>query len=103
MNRVEAAIQRMEKHVTSGNHTPEKLEQTSKSLDMQLDEYVRFQELKSLAFAEGKLTEDEAMTIYGYLGNSLETFNRQPVAVKAVLTKIFSELLSKRIGAMQTA
>ena len=99
-NRVQAAIVKMEKQiadrVASGITTLEKLKETSKKLDMDVGEYCSFQERKSLAFAEGKLTLDEANTVYGYLGNSPEHFNRQPVHVKYVLTSMFAELLTKR-------
>jgi len=65
----------------------------SKELDMGLVEYCRFQELKS-ALAGSKLTMDEANTIYGFLGNTPDHFNKQSVEVKAVLTQVFSELIS---------
>ena len=95
MNRVENAISKTQAQCKTV--AQEKLTALHKQLDMQLDEYVKFQELKSLAMMEGKLSEEEAMTVYGYLGNTLEHFNAQSVAVKVVLTKIFSELLSARI------
>jgi hypothetical protein len=108
MNRVIAAIDRMEKQlaerVATGLTTQPKLDETSKKLDLPWDEYVRFQELKSLASIEGKLTLDEAQTIYEYLGESgPDQFNAQPVHVKVILTKIFAELLGAKIKGMQPA
>lgn len=97
MNRISQAIAKMDERVKSKNLSPEKLEQVNRSLDItDISEYSTFQQLKSAA-AGGVLTADEAQTIYGYLGNTPEQFNRQPLAVKAVLTQIFKELLDRQI------
>lgn len=105
-NRIIAAIERQEQRIKENtiknNLTPERLEKCRKDLDMQFDEYCQFQTMKSAAMY-GKLTPDEAQTIYGYLGESVETFNGQSLAVKAVLTKVFAELLSAHISARQSA
>lgn len=102
-NRVLAAIERQRvniaKRISDGIVTAEKVEETRKSLDMELMEYCKFQEIKSLAVAEGKLTLEEGMTIYQFLGESPDTFNNQTVEVKAVLTQMFSELLGLRLKA----
>ncbi len=97
MNRILAAIDRMQAQVESKNLPADKLAAISKSLDIELMEYAAFQEHKSLAFASGKLSLDEAQSIFGFLGASTEHFNRQPLAVKAVLTKLFAELLSAKV------
>ena len=101
MNRIEAAFERMAKQIQGrirdGKTTQEKVDATGKSLDMDLEEYVKFQELKSLAVAEGKLTLEEGQAIYACLGNIPATFNSQPVHVKAVLTGVFGELLTHRL------
>lgn len=98
MNRVVTAIAKMDKQIAdriaNGETTREKIDALAVSLEMDFEEYVKFQELKSLAVATGKLTLEEGMTIYEYLGNIPDTFNRQYVSVKIVLTKIFNELLS---------
>lgn len=100
-NRIVAAVERMEKQIAKriadGLTTAEKVAGTRAAMDMDFEEYVRFQEIKSLAFATGIITLDEAQTIYSYLGESLETFNNQPVAVKVVLTQFFQELLALRV------
>ena len=97
MNRIATAIahqqRNIESRLDSGLTTKAFLDDLSKQLDMSADEYVRFQELKTLAVAEETLTLEEGLEIYGHLGNSPVRFNRQPVAVKAVLTKLFEELL----------
>jgi hypothetical protein len=101
-NRVLAAIQKtrtqIAERLAKGIVTQQKVDDLNKVLDMDLLEYVKFQELKSFAFASDKLSLDEANTIYGYLGNIPDTFNNQPIEVKSVLTRIFKELLGWKIS-----
>lgn len=101
-NRIVDAVARMKaqiaERIRTGLTTQEKVDDTCKSLDMDLGEYVKFQELKSLAVAQGLITLEEGQTIYAYLGESLATFNGQPVEVKSVLTSFFMELLKLRVG-----
>lgn len=104
VNRVVAGIARMkaqiEERIAKGIVTREKVEETRKALDMEWDEYTTFQNLKSIAVTSGKLSLDEGMTIYNYLGESgPDHFNGQPVEVKATLTQILRELLQSRIKA----
>ena len=103
MNRVTNMIANVEKtiseRIASGLITAEKVEEQRKTLDLELDEYVRFQEIKSVASMDGTLTLEEAQTVYGYLGTTPDYFAEQSFAVKYVLTKLFQELLAKRIGA----
>lgn len=100
MNRVTAAIEktkaRLEKRLEDGLVTPEQVQELDRQLDMEPGEYCRFQELKSLAYMEGRLTLDEANTVYSILGETTDHFNSQPVAAKSVLTQIFGELLERR-------
>jgi len=100
-NRIEAAFERMEKQIQGrirdGKTTQEKVDATGKSLDMDLEEFCKFQDLKSLAVSEGKLSLEEGQAIYACLGNIPATFNGQPVHVKAVLTGVFGELLKARL------
>jgi pantothenate kinase len=99
MNRVTAMIERQAKRcadrLEQGIITKEQVEKLHGELDMSLSEYCRFQELKSLAVASGRISLEEAQTIYGFLGNTVEHFNKQNVSVKATLTQIFSELLER--------
>ena len=69
----------------------------SNQLNMELREFARFQEIKSLAFAEGRLGLDDANLIYGFLGETPLTFNAQPVEVKVVLTIVFKYLLDEHL------
>jgi len=94
INQIETATLRMNAKIESGEFTTEQIAELSKKSDMSVEEYVIFQEKKSLAVAMGKLTSDEGMTVYGYLGNTPDTFNSQPFPVKAVLTRLFAELLT---------
>lgn len=102
MNRVTAAIEktklRLEHRIQEGLTTPQKVQELHRELDMEPGEFCRFQELKSLAFAEGKLTLEEANTVYELLGETPDHFNKQHVAAKSVLTQIFGELLERRIS-----
>lgn len=99
MNRISAAIDRMKLQVESKNLPQTKLDEISKTLDMQLDEYCVFQTEKNIAMMQAKLSLEETQTIYGYLGETLEHFNGQAIHVKAVLTKILTELLDAKIKA----
>ncbi len=102
MNRVTTMIANIERtmkeRIEAGFITAEKIEEHRKTLDLELSEYVRFQEMKSIASTDGTLTLDEAQTVYRYLGETPDTFAEQSFAVKYVLTKLFQELLAKRIG-----
>lgn len=107
MNRIQAAYDRMEaqikQRVADGIVTAEKVAESCASLDMEFDEYVRFQSLKSLAVADQSITPEEGQTIYIALGESLDTFNGQPVHIKAVLTGIYKEMLGKEIRLRQAS
>lgn len=100
-NRILSAITRQEstiaRRIRSGITTEDKVESACVALDMELDEHVRFQELKSLAVATGLITVSEGQTIYNALGSIPQTFNDQPVHVKLVLTTFFKELLDRQI------
>jgi hypothetical protein len=62
-NRITAAFARMEAQIAdriaNGLTTAEKVRNVHKTLDMDLDEYVKFQTLKTLAVAHGLLTPEE--------------------------------------------
>lgn len=65
---------------------------------MGVQEFVKFQELKSVAVTDKTLSLEEAQEIYKYLGNTPDHFNAQPLAVKVVLTEIFMMLMKKSMG-----
>ena len=97
MNRITNGIQKFKALITariaSGVITQSKVDDMATSLDMELAEYCKFQELKSLASMDGRLTLEEAQTVYSLLGNTPEHFNKQPVEVKYVLTEVFASLI----------
>jgi hypothetical protein len=95
MNRIEAAILRVEAAMMDKG-VP--LDTVANGLNMPLDEFVRFQELKSHAVSNGILSVEEGMTIYNLMGNYPSVFNGQPYAEKAALTNLFSELLKAEIN-----
>jgi len=99
MNRVTEAIKKTEERIQIVLKTPDgqaKVDKCDKGMDATWSEYVKWQEIKSLAVVNGKLTLEEGMTIYGIMGNTLEHFNGQPVAHKVVVAKIISELLATK-------
>lgn len=100
-NRVTAMIGRQEaelkRRLDANIITQKQVDDAHSQMDMKLDEYVSFQNLKSLASTDGTLTLEEAQTVYGFLGETVETFNGQPLAVKIVLTKLYQELLGKSL------
>ena len=100
MNRITTAIAKMERQIkdriTAGLTTKAKVKKTSKALDMDIAEHAKFQTLKSIAFAGGKLTQEDAQTLFNLLGSTVTVFNRQPIHVKYVLTTVFGELISAR-------
>lgn len=100
MNRITLAVERMktqiQQRIEKGLTTAEAVAKAHKALDMSFEEYCRFQELKSVATTSGVLTLDEAQTIFRYLGVQPETFNKQPIEVKSVLTQLFMELLKSQ-------
>lgn len=98
MNRVTFAIAAKKKflndRLSAGLITQKRLDELNQELNFQWDEYVRFQQLKSLAVVSGKLSQEEGMTIYNFLGESgPDKVNSQPLEVKVVLTQILSELI----------
>lgn len=101
MNRIEMGIAKMEQNIENRlkNNLTTKvdLEKLHVKLDMDFEEYIKFQEVKSLAYVEGKLTLEEANTIYNLLGTRVCTFNNQPLAIKVVLNSVFTELMASKI------
>ena len=100
-NRILAAFDRMQKQIAQrikdGITTQSAVDKMDRALDMDFLEYVKFQEMKTLAYLEKSLSFDEAQSVYACLGETVETFNNQPVHVKAVLTQLFKELLEKKM------
>jgi hypothetical protein len=79
--------------------SPEEREKRSAALTLTLEEFVRFQTLKSQAVLEGVLTPAEGQTIYAALGDAGPGhFERQPYGIKAVLLMVLESLLKRQIA-----
>jgi hypothetical protein len=90
-NRIEKAILAMSPHIAK--LAPDAQATLSAQLNLSFDEHFAFQNAKSIAQCDGRLTLDEAMTIYTLLGGVESVFNKRPLATKVVLTKVMAELL----------
>jgi hypothetical protein len=95
MNRVKDMITKIQNQLMSNNPSLDKQEAASKGLDLTFAEHARFQEVKSLAQLQGKLSLDEANVIYRYLGPSPDTFNGQALAAKLALSLLIAELMTE--------
>ena len=79
--------------------TAEQAEETRKALDFNWEEYTALQRLKSEACLNNRLSTDEGMTVYNYLGEGgPDKFNEQPLEVKVVLTQLLAELLKSKVA-----
>ena len=92
MNRVTQCIAELEMVIKTKNFPQSQLDTLNKQMDMNIKEYVQFQELKS-AYVGSAITLDEAQTIYAYLGNTPEHFNAQSLPVKIALIEQWSNIL----------
>lgn len=96
MNRIAEAIEKqrlaIQERLAAGLVTQAEVDATQKYLDIGLDDYCLFHEMKSV-LAGSTLTHDETQMIYTYLGNTPDHFNQQPIEVKAVLTQVMMELM----------
>ena len=98
LQNIKNAIAKANDLIAKKNLSPEKLAAMSKQLDMAMDEYVRLQELKSIASVDGTMALDAAQYVYSRIGNTVEQFNRLPLAEKWVFTELLQKLLAKRIS-----
>lgn len=93
-NRIANAIEKMTKQLS--NLDKDTLQRLHKDFIMSSSEHSQFQELKSLKFIEGTINQDEANTMFVLLGGGPSAFNKQPLAVKIALTKVFAEMIGKK-------
>ena len=90
---------RIDARIADGLNTPASIADLHETLDMDMSEYVKFQELKTIAVSDKALTLEDGMFIYGILGESgPDAFNRSDIAVKVVFTELFTLLMSRRLG-----
>lgn len=85
----------IEDRIAQGLTTQEKVDELNKTLDMDMTMYCDFQNRKSLASMDGRLSTEEAQTIYSLIGNTPCTFNNLPTHTKVVLTEVYATLLPK--------
>lgn len=101
MNRISAMIatatKGIEDKIASGAVSKDQVEKLHRTLDLDPSEHARFQEVKSLAVADGTLNQEEGMTLYRLLGQTSQSFNEQPLGTKVTLTKLFQELLGRMV------
>ena len=79
---------------------PGKIESLSKTLKAELFELIEYQKLQSMAFACGKITLEEAQTLYQLYGGEFPTpekWDELSLAEKVVGTQTSKELLDMRI------
>lgn len=90
MTKIREAIEHAEIKVKTLSETQKKA--LEMSLELTTREFVAYQEIKSIAQAEGKIDLETALFIYNALGN----WQKTDIATKAILTQLFAMfLLSK--------
>lgn len=90
--KVKAAI---EERIAQGLTTQEQVDELSRTLDMDMTMYCDFQNRKSIASMDGRLSLEEAQTIYSLIGETPSKFNSLPIHTKYVLTQVYATLLPK--------
>ena len=85
-----------------GKPIDEALETLAKPMALSFTDHFEYQNLQAQAHASGKISADEARTIYAALGEVMNSDNGgwQPhvdLAMKAMITQIMRELVSIRI------
>jgi len=100
---VDDVNEQLKERVSKGLTTKEAIESMHPQLDFDMEEYVKFQELKSLAVSDGTLTLEDGMYIYGILGEAgPEDFNGSHIAIKVVFTELFTRWMRDRITSMSS-
>ncbi len=89
-NRIATAIEKMEK--TLQNAPASLLAELAVELMIEHREYCEWQETKSLAYTMCLINLEEAQTLWEYLGNTEQQFNKNSVAVRIVIAKMMSVL-----------
>ena len=92
-NRITNAIAKMTKQLS--NLDKDTVQRLHKDFIMSSSEHSKCQELKSLKFQQGAITLDEANTMFALLGGVPSVFNKQSLAAKITLTKVFAEMIGK--------
>jgi hypothetical protein len=101
MNRIEVAITIMSLRLQA--LPPSAVATANVAASLTHDEYMAFQDLKSLATSSNWLTLEEGMTIFGYMGHTVEHFNKQRPEVKIILNLTFLELHNREVAEEEAA
>ncbi|HUV52293.1 MAG TPA: hypothetical protein VMW64_04375 [Dehalococcoidia bacterium] len=97
-NRIEAGIARINEKMKTVSE--EKLASLNESLKTDWKDLVEYQKLQSTAFACGKLTLEEAQTLYRIYGGEVpspEKWDKMSLAEKVIGTQTADELLKIKI------
>ena len=97
-NRIEAGIARINEKMKTVSE--EKLASLNESLKTDWKDLVEYQKLQSTAFACGKLTLEEAQTLYRIYGGEVpspEKWDKMSLAEKVIGTQSADELLKIKI------
>ncbi len=97
-NRIQAGITRIDEKMKTVSE--EKLRNLNESLKTNFADLVEYQKLQSTAFACGKLTLEEAQTLYQIYGGeapSPEKWDKRTLAEKVIGTQSARELLKIRL------
>lgn len=97
-NRIEAGIARINDKLKTVSETEQK--KLSDALKTEWNDLVQYQKLQSTAFACGKLTLEEAQTLYRIYGGEVpspEKWDKLSLAEKVIGTQTAEELIRMRI------
>lgn len=101
MNRIETKIAKNKIHLATANLSQEKIDKADSDMKLEFTEHFSFQNMKSEAMLAGLITQEEAQTVYQYLGETASVFNSQPLAVRVTLMGLFGELAEWKIAQMK--
>jgi len=97
-NRIEAGIARINDKLKTVSETEQK--KLSDALKTEWNDLVQYQKLQSTAFACGKLTLEEAQTLYRIYGGEVpspEKWDKLSLAEKVIGTQTAEELIKMRL------
>jgi len=97
-NRIEAGIARINEKLKAV--PKEEQEKLSRTLKTSMDELFEYQKVQSTAFACGKLTLEEAQTLYRIYGGEMPTpekWDKLSLAEKVIGTQTADELIKMKI------
>ena len=94
--RAKAITLAVNEKMKSGLITQEMMDNLESATKITLDKHFKAQEIKSLAFANGKISLELSLELYELLGNTPNQFNKQPYAVRFIVAAIITGLIRRR-------